>query len=178
MTKVLIYPSLDTPEIVEGTCDQRRVFAGRTSRIVGFVVHWLKFISIANEKGHSRGADWSEQNVSAVKSLPVLHHHYENTPIQIYWKFHHQKMKIFRLKKSWYFSYFWSKQRMWVLLRTASARRFSWVPITYILSRNKRNNIYPSKPQFYYIKMGFKGVKVIWVCFRDDSAVSIFFGLL
>ena len=22
--------------------------------------------------------------------------HYENTSIQIYWKFHHQKMKIFR----------------------------------------------------------------------------------
>ena len=22
--------------------------------------------------------------------------HYENTPIQIYWKFHHQKMKVFR----------------------------------------------------------------------------------
>ena len=24
--------------------------------------------------------------------------HYENTPIQIYWKFYHQKMKIFRWK--------------------------------------------------------------------------------
>ena len=22
--------------------------------------------------------------------------HYENTPIQLYWKFYHQKMKIFR----------------------------------------------------------------------------------
>ena len=22
--------------------------------------------------------------------------HYENTPIQIYWKFHHQKLKVFR----------------------------------------------------------------------------------
>ena len=26
-----------------------------------------------------------------------------------------------------------------------------------ILSRNKKNNVYPSKPQFYYIKMGFEG---------------------
>ena len=25
------------------------------------------------------------------------------------------------------------------------------------LSRNKKNNIYPCKPQFYYIKVGFKG---------------------
>ena len=29
------------------------------------------------------------------------------------------------------------------------------------LSRNKKNNAYPCKPQFYYIKVGFKGVKII-----------------
>ena len=28
------------------------------------------------------------------------------------------------------------------------------------LSRNKKNNEYPCKPQFYYIKVGFKGVKI------------------
>ena len=28
------------------------------------------------------------------------------------------------------------------------------------LSRNKKNNVYPCKPQFYYIKVGFKGVKL------------------
>ena len=27
------------------------------------------------------------------------------------------------------------------------------------LSRNNKNNVYPGKPQFCYIKMGFKGVK-------------------
>ena len=27
--------------------------------------------------------------------------------------------------------------------------------------RNKKNNIYPCKPQFYYIKVGFKGFKII-----------------
>ena len=26
------------------------------------------------------------------------------------------------------------------------------------LNRNKKNNVYPCKPQFYYIKLGFKGV--------------------
>ena len=26
------------------------------------------------------------------------------------------------------------------------------------LSRNKKNNVYPCKPQFYYIEVGFKGV--------------------
>ena len=29
------------------------------------------------------------------------------------------------------------------------------------MNRNKKNNAYPSKPQFYYIKVGLKGVKII-----------------
>ena len=29
------------------------------------------------------------------------------------------------------------------------------------MSRNKKNKVYPCKPQFYYIKVGFKGVKII-----------------
>ena len=29
------------------------------------------------------------------------------------------------------------------------------------LSKNKENYVYPCKPQFYYIKVGFKGVKNI-----------------
>ena len=28
-------------------------------------------------------------------------------------------------------------------------------------SRNKKHNVYPCKPQFYCIKMGFNGVKII-----------------
>ena len=30
----------------------------------------------------------------------------------------------------------------------------------YILCRNKKNNVYPCKPQFYYIKWGFMGSKL------------------
>ena len=37
------------------------------------------------------------------------------------------------------------------------------------LSRNKKNNAYPCKPQFYYIKVGFKGIKIIEACFRDAN---------
>ena len=40
-------------------------------------------------------------------------------------------------------------------------RRFQRVPTIYVLSRNKKNNVYPCKPQFSYIKVGFKGVKII-----------------
>ena len=45
------------------------------------------------------------------------------------------------------------------------------------LSRNKKNNVYPCKPQFYYIRVGFKGVRLNrhvfvmgWI-FRDLSVV-------
>ena len=34
-------------------------------------------------------------------------------------------------------------------------------PQSMFLSRNKKNNVYPCKPQFYYIKVGFTGVKII-----------------
>ena len=34
-------------------------------------------------------------------------------------------------------------------------------PQSMFFSRNKKINVYPCKPQFYYIKVGFKGVKII-----------------
>ena len=34
-------------------------------------------------------------------------------------------------------------------------------PQTMFFSRNKKNSVYPCKPQFYYIKVGFKGIKII-----------------
>ena len=45
-------------------------------------------------------------------------------------------------------------------------------PQSMFLSRNNKNNVYPCKPQFYYTEVGFKGVKIIYVCFRD---VYLFF---
>ena len=66
-------------------------------------------------------------------------------------------------KKFWYFSYFCSKHRLWVLVKTAYE-----YPQSMFLSRNNKNNVFPCKPQFYHIKVGFKGVKIIQVCFRDE----------
>ena len=34
-------------------------------------------------------------------------------------------------------------------------------PQSMFLNRNKKNNVYPCKPQFYYIKVGCKGFKII-----------------
>ena len=52
-------------------------------------------------------------------------------------------------------------------------------------SRNKKNNVYPSKPQFHCIKVGFKGVKIIKACFRDviifctdETLICLFYDIL
>ena len=39
------------------------------------------------------------------------------------------------------------------------------------LNRNKKNIVYPCEPQFYYIKVGYKGVKIIQACFRDEYSI-------
>ena len=74
---------------------------------------------------------------------------------KIYWKFHHQKLKVFWYK-FWYFPYFCSKHRLWVSLEpplTSAHNIWFWAEI-------RKNNVYPCKPQFYYIKVGFKGSKL------------------
>ena len=60
------------------------------------------------------------------------------------WKFSDEKFL--------YFIYIWSKHR-----RGGSNE----YPQSMFFSRNKKNNVYSGKPQFYYIKVGFKGVKII-----------------
>ena len=42
-------------------------------------------------------------------------------------------------------------------------------PQSMFLSRNKKNNVYPCKPQFYYIKVGLRGSKLYRACFRDET---------
>ena len=59
-------------------------------------------------------------SVKVMKCLQLCFNHFENTPIQIY----NQKKGKFSDKKFWYFSYSFLKHRLWVLVRTASARRF------------------------------------------------------
>ena len=36
-------------------------------------------------------------------------------------------------------------------------------PQSMFLSRSKKNNVYPCKPQFYYIEVALKGVKIIYI---------------
>ena len=42
-------------------------------------------------------------------------------------------------------------------------------PQSMFSSKNKKNNVYPCKPQCYYIEVGFVGgrVRIIWACFGN-----------
>ena len=40
----------------------------------------------------------------------------------------------------------------------------------YVLDKRYENKVYPSKPQFYYIKVGFKGVYIARTCFPDETS--------
>ena len=71
----------------------------------------------------------------------------------------------------WYFSYFCSKHRLWYSLEPPRRGSSNESPQSMFLSRNKKNNVYPYKPQFYYIKVGFKGVRIIEACFHDEEYV-------
>ena len=77
--------------------------------------------------------------------------YYENTPIQIYWKFYYQKM--FHI----------SSQNIDCGYSLEPPRRggSNGYPQSMFLSRNKKNNVYPCKLQFCNIKVGFQGVKII-----------------
>ena len=70
-------------------------------------------------------------------------------------------MAIFRIKKSDIFLI--SAQNIDCGYSLEPPRRGGSIeyPQSMFLSRNNKNNVYPCKPQFYYIKVGFKGVKII-----------------
>ena len=64
--------------------------------------------------------------------------------------------------KNWYFFHI-SAQNMDCGYSLEPPRRggSNEYPQSMFLSRNKKNNVYPCKPQIYCIKVGCKGVKII-----------------
>ena len=86
--------------------------------------------------------------------------HYGNMPIQIYWKFYHQKWK-FSDKNSDIFHISTQNIYCGYSLEPPRLSGSNEYPQSQFSSRNKKNNVYPSKPQFYYTKVEFKGVNII-----------------
>ena len=87
--------------------------------------------------------------------------HYENTPIQIYRKFHNQKLKKNQIKNPDIFHISTQNIDYGHSLEPPRRGGSNKYPQSMFFSRNKKNNVYPCKPQFYYIKVGFEGVRII-----------------
>ena len=86
--------------------------------------------------------------------------HYENTHIHINWKFYQQKTKIV-IKSSDIFHISAQNNDCGYSLEPPRRGGSNEYPQSMFLSSNKKNDVYPRKLQFYYIKVGFKGVKII-----------------
>ena len=87
--------------------------------------------------------------------------HYENMPVQTNLKFYYHKNENFRIKNSDIFHISDQNIDCGYSLEPPLRGGSNEYPQSMFLSRNKKNNEYPCKPQFYYIKVGFKGVKII-----------------
>ena len=73
--------------------------------------------------------------------------------------FHYQKLKVFRNSDIFHISAL--DIDCGYSLEPPGRGGSHKYPQSMFLSRNKKNNVYPCIPQFYYIKMGFKRVKII-----------------
>ena len=71
------------------------------------------------------------------------------------------KNENFQIKNSYIFHITAQNIDCGYLLEPPQAGGSNKYPQSMFLSRNKNNNVYPCKPQFYYTKVGFKGVKTI-----------------
>ena len=134
------------------------ILTGHTGLIVSFVVHWLIYI-LAN------------RGVSKTSSTITKTHLFKYTE-----NFTSKNWKFSDKKKSFFFFFFFffhiSAQDIDYGYSLEPPRRggSNEYPQNMFLSRIKKNNVYPFKPQFYYIKEVFKVVKIIlgmfswWEC--------------
>ena len=81
-------------------------------------------------------------------------------PIQIYRNISPPKTENFQIKILIFFIFLLKSIDCGYSLDPPRQGGSNEYPQSMFLSRNKKNNVYPCKPQFYYIKVGFKGVKV------------------
>ena len=74
---------------------------------------------------------------------------YENTPIQIYIENFTSKSENFQIKNSDIFHIYVQNIDCWYSLEPPRRGGSYEYPQSMILGRNKKNNVYPCKPQFY-----------------------------
>ena len=100
-----------------------------------------------------KGKDWAITKTSPCNEDPLTPHFYSKT--MVYRGIHY--ILIIALK-----------HRLWVLIRTASMRRFLCVPTINVLSKNKKKYV----SRFFNRKLSFLQQKktqyITWACYRND----------
>ena len=71
------------------------------------------------------------------------------------------KYEDFRIKKSDIFHISAQNIRCGYSLEPPRRGGSNEYPQSMFLNKSKKNNVYPFKPQFYFIKVRFKGVKIL-----------------
>ena len=87
--------------------------------------------------------------------------HYENTPIQIL-QVSPPKTESFQIKILIFFIFLFKNIDCGYSLEPPWRGGSNEYPQSMFLCRNKKNNVYPCKPQFYYIKVGFHGGSTLY----------------
>ena len=82
-------------------------------------------------------------------------------PIQIYLTFCHQKNENFQIKNYDIFHIYGHNIDCGYSLEPPRRGGSNEYPQSMFLSGSKKNNVYPCKPQFCYIKVGLKRVNLI-----------------
>ena len=104
-------------------------------------------------------AHMSEGTFSHCTAQQAWVRHYENMPILNILGILPPKNENFQMKKSDIFHI--NAQNIDCGYSLEPLGGSNEYPQSMVLSRNKKNNVYPCQPKFYYIKVGFKGVKII-----------------
>ena len=122
------------------------------SHCVSVSHHFLSFIQIYD----------IVYETAVLKVLNV--NHSENTPIQCKWHFLWlQKTKSFRWKNVIFFVIFARNRDCGYSLEPLHRGGSNGYPQSIFDSRNKKHNEHPCKSIFFfYIKVGFEGVKISW----------------
>ena len=108
-------------------------------------------------------------NILAAKHLKlgicIINCHYENMPIQIYWKFYHQKNNNFQIKNSDILHISAQNINCEYALQPSLQDSSNEYPQFMFLYQNKQNNVYPCKRQW-----GLRGSKLyrhVFVMVKD-----------
>ena len=94
-------------------------------------------------------------------------HHYENKLFNYIVNILPPKNENFQIKNLIFFLFLLKNITCGYSLEPPRRGGSNEYPQPMFLSRNKKNNVYPCNSQFYYKIVGFKGVKIILVCFHD-----------